>query len=330
MFLVGSSPPIRRLVDLIERVAAKHVPVLIEGETGTGKELIARSLHAGSGRRDQPFVAVNCAELSPDAAESRLFGHRRGSFTGAIDDHKGFFEAADGGTLFLDEVGELPLAVQAKLLRALQEAEITRFGDSRPRPVDVRVLAATNRDLESEVETGCFRRDLLYRLNVVRLRAPALRERLDDVPALVEHFFTLHAARLGVTAMDVSAEAMEALVRRRYPGNIRDLENMVIRALVVGDGDVLRGRDLVDPFAGAVHVPLDEEDVESHDWCVAVPADGLLSRVAAFERRCIERAIAAAGGNRAHAARQLRISYRWLLKKLERYAALEPATPADR
>src|SRR5262249_32405576 len=219
--LVGDSPAIRRLLDGIRRVAPKDVTVLIEGETGTGKELVARSVHGASSRHERLFVAVNCAELSQDAAESRLFGHRKGSFTGAIDDHKGFFEVADGGTLFLDEVGELPLALQAKLLRVLQEGEITRFGESKPRKVNVRVVAATNRNLESEVKAGRFRSDLLYRLNVVPIRVPALRERREDVPLLADHFLTLHARKMRIPTPRLTPEARTVLTTSEFAGNVR-------------------------------------------------------------------------------------------------------------
>ncbi len=307
--LVGESPSMRRLLDEIGRVAAKTVTVLIHGETGTGKELVARSIHAGSPRRDRLFVAVNCAELSHDAAESRLFGRRKGSFTGATEDHKGFFEVADGGTLFLDEIGELALSLQAKLLRVLHEGEITRFGDNKPRKVDVRILAATNRSLDDEVKTGRFRADLLYRLNVVPLRTPALRERPEDVPVLARHLVAMHARKLGLPMPQLSPQAEAALRACEFPGNVRDLENMLIRALVMGDaGQPLRPADFFDVVAedlaaadtdpAAMPPPLPVTAPE----CAPVPANGnggLLEAVARFERQCIEQAIATAGGNRA-------------------------------
>jgi two-component system response regulator HupR/HoxA len=315
--LIGETPPVHRLLDEIRRVAPKDVTVLIEGETGTGKELVARSIHAASGRRERLFVAVNCAELSQDAAESRLFGHRKGSFTGAIDDHKGFFEVAHEGTLFLDEIGELSTGLQAKLLRVLQEGEIVRFGDSKPRRVDVRVIAATNRVLDDEVKAGRFRADLLYRLKVVPIRAPSLRDRRDDIPTLAEHFLTVHARKMGVPVPELAPEARRALLAHEFPGNVRDLENMMIRALVMAEpvgaitlADLAGiGPDLCD----VSHAKLDAAGEGSS------AAGGLLDTVARFEREQIEGALEAAGGNRAQAARALKISYRWLLKKLERY-----------
>jgi DNA-binding NtrC family response regulator len=312
--LVGSTPMMRRLLEEIGRIASKNVTALIEGETGTGKELVARAIHGGSPRRDRLFVAVNCAELSSDAAESRLFGHRKGSFTGAIDDHKGFFEVADRGTLFLDEVGELALPVQAKLLRVLQEGELLRFGDSKPRKVDVRLIAATNRRLDAEVEAGRFRQDLLYRLKVLPIRVPPLRERREDIPPLIEHFVALHAHKLGVPVPEITPEALRALVACDFPGNVRDLENTIIRAMVLAEpGDTIALADLAGipaPPEGPDAPPESREDLE---------ASGLHAAVAHYERRQIEQALEAAGGNRARAARALGISRRWLLKKLERY-----------
>jgi anaerobic nitric oxide reductase transcription regulator len=323
--LIGDSPPMHRLLEEIRRVAPKDVTVLIHGETGTGKELVARALHGASPRRDHPFVAVNCAELSQDAAESRLFGHRKGSFTGAIDDHKGFFEVADGGTLFLDEIGELAPPLQAKLLRVLQEGEIVRFGDSKPRQVDVRILAATNRRLEVDVEAGRFRADLLSRLTVVRLRTPALRERRDDLAPLTDHFVALHARKLGVPVPVLTPAARAALHAHDYPGNVRELEHLVIRALVMADpGQPMRVADLlsvgVDAVVAAADAPADGPPAGTPGAAAATAAGaGLLDAVARFERACIERALGEAAGNRALAARNLKISYRWLLKKLERY-----------
>jgi Nif-specific regulatory protein len=323
--LVGESPPMRRLHEEIRRVAAKNVTVLIHGETGTGKELVARAIHAGSRRRERIFVAVNCPEITQDATESRLFGHRKGSFTGATEDHKGFFEVADGGTLFLDEITELPLQIQSKLLRALQEGEIVRFGDSKPRQVDVRIIAASNRNLDQEVKEGRFRADLLYRLNVVPIRTPSLRERREDVPALVDHFLVMHARKLGIPVPGLTADARAALTACDFLGNVRDLENVVVRALVMADpGEALRASDLFAVLSEDVLAsiaPGSSESIASPSL-VASGANGdggLLDMVARYERECIERALADTAGNRAKAARQLKISYRWLLKKLERY-----------
>jgi DNA-binding NtrC family response regulator len=321
--LVGESEAIRRLLGEIARVAPKNVTVLIEGETGTGKELVARSIHGGSPRSDRLFVAVNCAELSSDAAESRLFGHRKGSFTGAIDDHKGFFEVADRGTLFLDEVGELPLPIQAKLLRVLQEGEIVRFGDSRPRRVDVRVIAATNRRLDDEAQAGRFRTDLFYRLRVVPLLVPPLREHREDVPMLIEHFLERHARKLGMAVPELTAEAFAALVDHGFPGNVRDLENALIRAMVLSEpGEMIGLADL----PGVRPATLCRAEAAAHPVACRGETDASLpAAIALYERQQIEHALEAAQGNRAQAARALGISRRWLLKKLERYG-VPPAT----
>jgi Nif-specific regulatory protein len=315
--LIGDSPPMRRLVEEIRRVAPKDITVLIQGETGTGKELVARSIHAASARRDRLFVAVNCAELSQDAVESRLFGHRKGSFTGASDDHKGFFEVADHGTLFLDEIGELPLAVQGKLLRVLQDGELVRFGDNRPRKVTVRVIAATNRQLEEEVGAGRFREDLFYRLSVITIRVPPLRERREDIPALAEHFLDVHARKLQIPVPSIIPDVSRALASSAFPGNVRDLENTIIRALVMAEHEgVLTLADVRGLISATPQVP---EAATHQDDAVGVERGGLLDAVARFERERIERALAEAGGSRTRAAQALRISKRWLLKKLERY-----------
>ena len=333
--LVGESAAMRRLLEEIRRAAPKNVTVLIHGETGTGKELVARALHQASPRRDRLFITVNCAELSQDAAESRLFGHRKGSFTGAIDEHKGFFEVADGGTLFLDEIGELPLPLQSKLLRVLQEGEIVRFGDSKPRNVDVRIIVATNRSLDDEVKAGRFRPDLLYRLNVVPIRTPPLRERPEDIPVLARHFIALHARKLAVPVPSLTPELRATLIAQEYPGNVRDLENVIIRALVMADpGKPLRLADVIEllpedaPGGAADVAAIDETSAQpsAHD----VDDGNLFEATARFERQCIERALADASGNRARAARALGISYRWLLKKLERYGLTTPSDPTPR
>jgi two-component system response regulator HupR/HoxA len=323
--LVGDSPAIKRLLDEIRRMAPKDVTVLIQGETGTGKELVARSIHGASSRHERMFVAVNCAELSQDAAESRLFGHRKGSFTGAIDDHKGFFEVADGGTLFLDEIGELPLGLQAKLLRVLQEGEIVRFGESKPRKVSVRVIAATNRRLDDEVKAGRFREDLLYRLNVVPVRVPPLRERRDDVPLLAEHFLKLHARKMRIAVPRLTPEARDVLGTSTFAGNVRDLENVIVRGLVMSESEgVVTAADL-QGLTAAVGSADEIDDVEPTNGAASLidEAGGLLDRVSRFERQQIERALEDSGGNRTKAARALKISKRWLLKKLERYGNVD-------
>jgi transcriptional regulator with GAF, ATPase, and Fis domain len=220
-------------------VAGTDASVLISGETGTGKELVARAIHARSPRKDRPLVKVNCAALAPGLVESELFGHEKGAFTGASERRTGRFELADGGTIFLDEVGEIPLETQVKLLRVLQEREFERAGGSQTLRVDVRVIAATNRDLEKTIAEGKFRQDLFYRLNVFPLRVPPLRERKGDVPLLVHHFAQRHAARVGRPIAAVSDATLELLVRYPWPGNVRELENVIERAVILARGPVL-------------------------------------------------------------------------------------------
>src|SRR5688572_359842 len=242
--MIGSSAPLGATRDLIARVGPTSARVLITGENGSGKELVARALHAASPRRDEAFVEVNCAAIPSELIESELFGHMKGSFTGAFADRAGKFEQADGGTLFLDEVGDMSLPAQAKLLRVLQEGVVTRIGCAKSIQVDVRVLAATNKDLESEIAEGRFREDLLYRLSVVPIEAPALRERLEDVPALVEHFAEQLASSAGVVGRKFSEDAVRRLQARPWPGNIRELRNAVERALILALGKVVTAADI--------------------------------------------------------------------------------------
>ncbi len=234
--LVGRSPKMLRVIELLEKVIPTQVSVLIQGETGTGKELVARAIHMNGPRRDKNFVAVNCGALPENLLESELFGYKKGAFTGAAEDRIGLFEAADGGTLFLDEVGEMPATLQVKLLRVLQESQIRRVGDTISRKVDVRVIAATNRDLRAEVDAGRFRQDLFYRLNVVPLSMPPLRERGDDVLLLAQHFMEQFARQQGKEIRGLSAEARELLLRHPWPGNVRELENALARAVALADG----------------------------------------------------------------------------------------------
>jgi len=242
--MVGSSPALKEVRDLIDKVGPTTARVLITGDNGTGKELVARGLHEASPRRDEAFVEVNCAAIPSELIESELFGHMKGSFTGAFADRAGKFEQADGGTLFLDEVGDMSLPAQAKLLRVLQEGVVTRIGGSKPIQVDVRVLAATNKDLESEIGEGHFREDLLYRLNVVPIEVPALRDRLEDVPALVGHFAEQLAAGAGVPGRKFADDAVRRLQSRPWPGNIRELRNAVERALILASGKMVTAADI--------------------------------------------------------------------------------------
>ena len=242
--MVGSSPALQATRDLIVKVAPTNARVLITGENGTGKELVARALHADSPRRERPFVEVNCAAIPSELIESELFGHVKGSFTGAFADRAGKFEQADGGTLFLDEVGDMALPAQAKLLRVLQEGVVTRIGGSKSIEVDVRVLAATNKDLGLEIAEGRFREDLLYRLNVVEIEVPPLRDRREDIPELVEHFTSQITAAGGMPGKRFADDAVRRLQQRNWPGNIRELRNVVERALILAPGKLVTAADI--------------------------------------------------------------------------------------
>ncbi len=242
--MVGDSAGLREIRALVARVAPTNVRVLISGENGSGKELVARAIHDASPRSDAPFVDVNCAAIPSELVESELFGHVKGAFTGAVRDQPGKFEAADGGTLFLDEIGDLALSAQAKILRTLQEETILRVGGTRPIPVDVRVIAATNRDLGDEIAAGRFREDLFFRLNVMPIEVPALRDRLDDVPVLVAHFVAVLGSGPGMTPKTFTADALHRLRQRRWPGNVRELRNAVERLLILAPGAEVTAADV--------------------------------------------------------------------------------------
>jgi two-component system response regulator PilR (NtrC family) len=307
--LVGKSPPMQRLFDLIKKVAPTRTSVLVSGESGTGKEIVAKALHHLSGRprADGPFLAVNCGAIPEALLESELFGHKKGSFTGATADRDGLFAAADGGTLFLDEIGELGSQMQVKLLRVLQERKVKRIGDVVEREVDVRVIAATNRDLEAEVERGAFRQDLFYRLNVVQLLLPALRQRREDVPLLTDHFVRKHAITQGRPVLPrVESEALSALCDYDWPGNVRELENVIERALALGENDRITRAAL--PALQPRRRPGSSIPASANDF----PPDGVeLERlVADFERDLINKALERAKGVRKSAAKLLGISFR--------------------
>jgi DNA-binding NtrC family response regulator len=262
--IVGKSPVLRRMLEQVAQVAPTDSTVLIQGETGTGKELVARAIHEGSSRRERPLVKLNCAALPRELVESELFGHEKGAFTGALQQRRGRFELADGGTLFLDEMGELPLDTQAKLLRVLQEREFERVGGTRTLQVDVRVIAATNRDLHSQVAAGRFRSDLFYRLNVFPILVPPLRERRDDIPSLLQHFAAKTARKLGRPVNGIAPAFIDSARAYDWPGNIRELENVVERAMVMSRGDPLEGTVLPpaaspgSPAPSVVHGTLEE------------------------------------------------------------------------
>lgn len=254
--MIAGSPRMEEVMKLARRAAQSEIPVLIEGESGVGKELVARAIQGSGGRAGKPFVAVNCGAIPENLVESILFGHEKGAFTGASDKHVGKFQEADGGTLFLDEVGELPLDVQVKLLRAIQEKEIDPVGSKRPVPVDVRIISATNRNLANLVDDNTFREDLFYRLNVFPLTIPPLRERQEDIPELVDHFVQRFAAEEGKQVHAVSGEARDMLIRYPWPGNVRQLENAIFRAVVLAEGDRLT----VDDFPQiSAHVGVERE-----------------------------------------------------------------------
>jgi DNA-binding NtrC family response regulator len=299
-----------KVLSTVARVAPSAVSVLLLGESGTGKELLARAIHAASPRNAGPFMAVNAAALSATLLESELFGHERGAFTGAERTRRGRFEEASGGTLLLDEVGDLPAEVQVKLLRALQERAVERVGSNRAIPVDVRVIAATHSDLPAAVAGGSFREDLYYRLAVVTIEVPPLRRRRADIPALIEHFVTKHAAQAGVTERTFSREAVDLLVRYDFPGNVRELENIVQRGLVLTRGDQVSSEELPSAVRAAV-TGRTAPDSRS--------AASLPSRVAALEQEAIEEALAAESGNQSRAAARLGISERTLRYKRSKY-----------
>lgn len=307
--MVGQSPAMQEVYRLIEAVSQNKSTVLLTGESGTGKELVARTIHERSTLRDGPFIAVNCAGLSETLLDSQLFGHRRGAFTGAISDHDGVFRAATGGTLLLDEVAEIPLGLQAKFLRAVQQREVTPLGSSRPVPVDVRLIAATNRDLEAEVAAGRFRADLFYRLNVVHIALPPLRERREDIPLLAEHFERRYAAQYEVSPKRISPEAMAALVAYEWPGNIRQLQNAIERAFALSSADVIDLADLPPAVRGAPAPPLSPAGGEENN----------LPTLAAAERQLIAAALRRSGGNKNEAARMLGIDRQRLYRKIEKY-----------
>ena len=307
--IVGRSPKLAQALTLADKVARHPSTVLVTGESGTGKELIARHIHDASPRASRPFVAVNCAAMPEALLESELFGHAKGAFTGAISERQGLFEEAHEGTLFLDELGDLPVPLQVKLLRALQEGEVRRVGDNASRSVDVRLVAATARDLESDVAEGRFRADLYYRVNVVRIHLPALRERAEDIPELVRHFVDRFNRRLGLRVTGLSAAAMRALVEYPWPGNVRELENVIERAMVLTDGpqvDVEQLPTLAAPAARA-------------DGAVSPLDLSVKRRTEELERALIAEALERTHGNRTRAAKLLDLSHRALLYKIRDY-----------
>lgn len=314
--IVGESAVMRRLLEATTRLAGRDVTVLVCGETGTGKEFVAELLHVQSARRKQPLVRFNCAALPAELAESELFGHARGAFTGASLQHQGFFSQADGGTLVLDEVGELAPSVQGKLLRVLQEGEIQPLGSGRVEKVNVRVVASTNRDLRAEVAAGRFREDLFYRLAVVELTVPPLRDRSSDIPALVEEFARRAAERFGLGVMVIEPALIEALALAPWPGNVRQLENAVARLAALSSNNRLTLADFTAQLTTDVHGEGPDVDApEAFDEA----GPSLREQVEAFERGVLTRALERAGGNQSKTARQLGVSRVTLIDKLKKY-----------
>jgi transcriptional regulator with GAF, ATPase, and Fis domain len=312
--LVGATPVMDEVRHLMDRAAASPITVLIEGETGTGKELVARGIHRAGERADAPFVVVNCAALAESLIESELFGHKRGAFTGALQDRAGYFEAAAGGTIFLDEIGEMPLPMQAKLLRVLQEGEVTPVGDHRPRKIDVRVIAATNRDLAADVAAERFRSDLYYRLAAFPIRLPPLRDRTDDLPLLTDRFLAAAAERHRKRAPGLLPATLELLGRWSWPGNVRELQNEIERAVALARDDESIGPDhLSERIAGTS--PVDARPA-------VVVEDGslpLLEAREAFEIRYLAQALRRHHGNVSRSARALGISRVMLQKKMKQF-----------
>ncbi|HEX5580062.1 MAG TPA: sigma-54 dependent transcriptional regulator [Gemmatimonadaceae bacterium] len=313
--MIGDAPPMRRVRELIARVAATDARVLVRGESGTGKELVAAAVHHGSARQHRPFIRVNCAAIPRDLVESEMFGHERGAFTGATERRIGRFELAHTGTLFLDEVGDLGAEAQAKLLRAIEAHEIERVGGGKPIRVDVRIVAATNKDLERAVAEGSFREDLFFRLNVIPIALPPLRERAEDIPALVRHFSALHRTRTGQPLPRWRDDALALFTRYRWPGNVRELANIVERLAILHAGHEVGAEEVRQVL------PVERPGEGAAVASTAHLADGdlpLTDALDAYERELISRALAAAGGNIAEAARRLQTDRPNLYRRMRR------------
>jgi two-component system response regulator PilR (NtrC family) len=320
--VVGKSAAIQAVMRIVERVASAPASVLITGESGTGKELVARALHFAGGRADKPFIAVNCGAMPEALLESELFGHERGAFTGAVAKKQGLFRAAHGGTLFLDEIGELPLALQVKLLRVLQQRSVRPIGAEEEIPIDVRIVAATNRDIEQEVAAGRFREDLFYRLNVINLHLPPLRERSEDVPLLAEHFLAKHSAAQN-RRLTFGPGALRHLLSLPLRGNVRELENLVERAVTLAAGPRIEPTDLSHKALAAPPTAATQSTFE-------LPAFGfdLDGHLAETERQALQAALSKTGGVRTDAAKLLRMSFRSFRYRLAKYGLGDPGDEA--
>jgi len=311
--LVGSSPPMLEVYKLIARVSAGKSTVLLEGESGTGKELVAHAIHSNSPRRDRPFVPINCASLADTLLESELFGHERGAFTGAFSVKQGLFESAHDGTIFLDEIGDIGSALQVKLLRVIQEQEVRRVGGTASLKVDVRVIAATNRDLAALVKEGRFRDDLFYRLNVVRIVLPPLRERREDIPMLAQHFLQKFAAANAQPIRGFIPDTIALLQRYHWPGNVRELENVIERAVSLAHGPLVLPEDLPETIRTAGAGPLDDKVGQASE------RDDTLATLDEMAKRHLVRVLEETGGNKVRAAKILGIDRRTLYRMAERY-----------
>jgi DNA-binding NtrC family response regulator len=309
--IVGETPEVQELLSIIGRVAQSDSPILILGESGTGKELVARAIHLRSRRASKPFVSINCGAFPDTLLETELFGHKRGAFSGAVASRVGLFEAADGGTLFLDEIGEMSPAMQVRLLRALDSGEVRRVGEERTFHVNVRILAATNKDLSREAAEGRFRWDLYYRVSTISVPVPPLRQRRTDIPLLVDHFVAANSGR-GGRKFRFAAEAMERLMNYAWPGNIRELRNLIERLMILHEGDEVRAGDL----------PV---ELGSTPRPAAEPTDNALVSLEEMERRYVERVLQATSWNKAQAARVLDVDIKTLNKKIRDYGLIRSA-----
>ncbi|WP_276613241.1 sigma-54-dependent transcriptional regulator [Nitrincola schmidtii] len=313
--LMGQSEIIEKIRKLVIRLARSLAPVHIHGESGTGKELVARMLHHRSHRCDKPFIAVNCGAIPAELMESEFFGHRKGSFTGATQNKEGLFQAAEGGTLFLDEVADLPLDMQVKLLRAIQEKSVRPVGAQKEEYVDVRIVSATHEDLAAKVEAGEFREDLYYRINVIELKVPPLREHPEDIPSLANFFLSQLAEEMGRSVPSLSDCALKRLCQHAFPGNVRELENLLARAITLNDGDVIEADDIQTDGRSSHTTQVNAVAVENLDSVCEV---GLESYLESVERQILEKALQASDYNKTAAAKKLGISFRTLRYRLKK------------
>ena len=326
--IIGGAPPMMRIYEMVKRVAKTKSSVLITGESGTGKELIARAIHYNGPLKDKPFVTVNCGAIPENLMESEMFGHKKGSFTGAIADKKGLFEVANGGTIFLDELGELPLTMQVKLLRVIQEGTFKRVGGTEDIVVEVRVISATNKVLDVEVKQGRFREDLFYRMNVIQIHCPPLRERREDIQMLATHFLDKFSKALGMTVKRISNEAMDVLKRYQFPGNVRELENIIERTVALEPGLAILPESLPRHLLEVQQAPAGQLDASK----IEIDADtGIdLERLTAdFERTLLTKALQQTGGVKKKAARLLKISFRSMRYRVDKYGLSQLSVDDD-